>query len=58
MHAAACLCRLARDERGATIVEYGLMVALIAFAIVVWLRDIGSSTSENIGSAASQIENG
>ena len=47
--------RLRRDERGATAVEYGLMVALIAGAIVfiVWqlgahLGDIFTDTDEAI----------
>ena len=30
-----------RDERGATAVEYGLMVALIAVAIIVTVRALG-----------------
>ncbi|GAB3778601.1 Flp family type IVb pilin [Nocardioides ungokensis] len=31
----------AREERGATAVEYGLMVALIAVAIIVTVRALG-----------------
>ena len=34
-----------RDERGATAVEYGLMVALIAVAIIVAVRALGVSLS-------------
>ncbi|GAB3778604.1 Flp family type IVb pilin [Nocardioides ungokensis] len=30
-----------RDERGATAVEYGLMVALIAVAIIITVRALG-----------------
>ena len=34
--------RLVRDERGATAVEYGLMVALIAVVIIVAVELIGT----------------
>jgi pilus assembly protein Flp/PilA len=34
-----------RDERGATAVEYGLMVALIAVAIIVAVRTLGTTLS-------------
>jgi len=34
-----------RDERGATAVEYGLMVALIAVAIVVAVTALGTTLS-------------
>jgi pilus assembly protein Flp/PilA len=33
--------RLLRDERGATAVEYGLMVALIAGAIIITVTALG-----------------
>jgi pilus assembly protein Flp/PilA len=35
--------RLGRDERGATAVEYGLMVALIAAAIVITVTALGGA---------------
>jgi pilus assembly protein Flp/PilA len=34
-----------RDERGATAVEYGLMVALIAVAIITIVTTLGGSLS-------------
>jgi pilus assembly protein Flp/PilA len=34
-----------RDERGATAVEYGLMVALIAVVIIVAVTALGSQLS-------------
>lgn len=37
--------RLIRDERGATAVEYGLIVALIAIVMVVALQSTGNSLS-------------
>lgn len=37
------LTTLARDERGATMVEYGLMVALIAMVCLVAVTAIGTN---------------
>lgn len=37
--------RARRDERGATAVEYGLMVALIAVAIIVIVATLGDNLS-------------
>jgi len=34
-----------RDDRGATAVEYGLMVALIAIAIIVAVTTLGTKLS-------------
>ena len=34
-----------RDEEGATAVEYGLIVALIAVVIIVAVRSLGTSIS-------------
>ena len=34
-----------RDERGATAVEYGLMVSLIAVAIIATVRTLGTTLS-------------
>lgn len=38
--------RLRNDEKGATAVEYGLMVALIAVVLVVGVTAFGSSLSD------------
>ena len=35
-----------KDEEGATAVEYGIMVALIAIVIIVVVRAVGVSLSE------------
>ncbi len=43
-----------RSEKGATAVEYGLMVALIAVVIIVAVRAIGTNLSTmftNVGTA-------
>jgi pilus assembly protein Flp/PilA len=40
---AAAWRRLVADERGATSIEYGLMVALISLAIIGTIESLGSS---------------
>lgn len=44
-----------RDERGATAVEYGLMVALIAIVIIAAVTLLGQNISSLFDSAATQI---
>jgi pilus assembly protein Flp/PilA len=44
-----------RDERGATAVEYGLMVALIAIVIIGAVTALGDQISSLFDSAATQI---
>jgi pilus assembly protein Flp/PilA len=39
------LCRLAKSRKGATAVEYGLIVALIVIAMVSMLKEVASTTS-------------
>jgi pilus assembly protein Flp/PilA len=41
--------RSRRDERGATAVEYGLMVALIAIAIIVAVTAVGTELNTLFG---------
>ena len=46
--------RLGRDDRGATAVEYGLMVALIAAVIIIAVAAIGTNLNTvftNVGNA-------
>ena len=53
--------KLAKDERGASLVEYILLVALIALAViaaVVFLRDQVSSKFSYAGSKVSATPNG
>jgi len=45
-----------RDERGATAVEYGLMVALIAAAIIVAVTALGTSVTNIFTKAADAIK--
>jgi pilus assembly protein Flp/PilA len=42
--------RFARDESGATAIEYGLIVALIAVVIIVAVSTLGNSMSGNFNS--------
>ena len=44
-----------RDERGATAVEYGLMVALIAIVIIVAVSTLGKNLSSIFNSTASAV---
>ena len=46
---------LASRERGATAVEYGLMVALIAAVIVVAVTALGNNTSGTFDNVSSKI---
>lgn len=47
--------RLERDEKGATAVEYGLMVALIAVAIIAAVTLVGTNLSSMFSSVASKL---
>lgn len=51
--------RLARigDERGASLVEYALLVALIAVVCVVAVSFFGGETSNSFSRAASEVGN-
>jgi pilus assembly protein Flp/PilA len=50
--------RLAERDRGATAVEYGLLVALIAVAIVTVVITLGTNLSTMFGSVATCIGGG
>jgi pilus assembly protein Flp/PilA len=43
--------RLLRDERGATAIEYGLIVALIAIVMVAALQATGNTLSDTMDEA-------
>ena len=47
--------RARRDERGATAVEYGLMVALIAIVIITAVSLLGGNLKSIFNSAGSKI---
>ncbi|MDP9694100.1 UNVERIFIED_ORG: pilus assembly protein Flp/PilA [Arthrobacter globiformis] len=48
--------RLRRDEKGATAVEYGLMVSLIAVAIVLAVTFLGGQISSMFQQAACGVQ--
>jgi len=48
--------RFLKDESGATVVEYGLIAALIAVAIIGGATFVGSSINAQFDSIASTID--
>ena len=47
----------ARDERGATAVEYGLMVALIAIVIIASVTLLGTNLDSRFNQIATAVGN-
>ena len=47
--------KLVRDEQGATMVEYALLVALIAVVVIGAVSLLGSGASTKLNSAAQSI---
>ena len=47
--------RLRRDDRGASLVEYVLLVALIAVVCIVALQLLGNSASDKLTSVGNSI---
>ena len=45
-----------RDERGASAVEYGLMIAFIAGAIILAVITLGQVTADTIGTPCDELE--
>jgi pilus assembly protein Flp/PilA len=43
------------NERGATMVEYAVMVALIAVVVIAAVRILGTTVSEQMSSTAAQV---
>lgn len=48
---------MARSERGASAVEYGLLVALIAIAIIVAITALGDSLSNIFTDTSTELDN-
>ena len=44
-----------RNDRGATAVEYGLMVALIAIVIIIAVTTLGTNLNDLFGQAATSV---
>jgi pilus assembly protein Flp/PilA len=49
--------KLVRDQKGASMVEYGLLVALIAVVAIVAVRFLGGSVSSKFSQVGSGIAN-
>jgi pilus assembly protein Flp/PilA len=49
------LARFAKDESGATAIEYGLIAALIALAIIVGAGALGNSLNDMFGNIATKL---
>lgn len=49
------LIAMIRDEEGATMVEYGLLVALIALVAIVGVAALGTNLSTLFNTAASSV---
>ncbi len=47
--------KFAKTERGASMVEYGLLIALIAVIAVVAVTALGNNTSKKFSSSASSL---
>lgn len=50
--------RLRRNEKGATAVEYGIMVALIAVAIIIAVTLLGGTLTDMFTKASCSVSNG
>ncbi|MGU3537714.1 Flp family type IVb pilin [Methylobacterium sp. A54F] len=50
--------RFAADERGATAIEYGLIAALIAVAIIAGARSLGTSINAKFTAVSTKIGSG
>lgn len=50
--------RVERDDKGATAVEYGLMVALIAIVIIAAVTTVGENLAAIFGDVATALELG
>ncbi len=48
--------RFLRNEEGATLVEYVLLVALIGVVAIVAMRTLGNNASTKLNSAASSLQ--
>jgi pilus assembly protein Flp/PilA len=48
--------RFVKDESGATAIEYGLIAAGIAIAIITAVNGVGSKLSTNFGTISSSLK--
>ena len=52
----AFLSRFAKDERGATAIEYGLIAALVAVAIITALTLLGDDLDAMFGKVSTELK--
>ncbi|WP_417455747.1 Flp family type IVb pilin [Kordiimonas sp.] len=50
------LTKFRRDEEGATAIEYGLIAALIAIALITALNTLGDSLSTKFGEVSTAVD--
>lgn len=50
------IARFAKDESGATAIEYGLIAAGIALAIITVVNNLGSTMNAKFGSISSSLK--
>ncbi|RWA77377.1 Flp family type IVb pilin [Mesorhizobium sp. M1C.F.Ca.ET.193.01.1.1] len=51
------IARFVKDESGATAIEYGLIAALIALAIMVGAGSLGTALNDKFKAIASAVQN-
>ena len=49
--------KFAKDESGATAIEYGLIAALIAVAMIVGATSVGKAVNTKFNSVAGKVNN-
>lgn len=49
--------KLARDEQGATAIEYGLIAALIAVAAITAMQSLGDNLTQTFSTVSSAMGN-
>jgi pilus assembly protein Flp/PilA len=47
---------LVRDRKGATVVEYGFILALVVLALMVTLIELGTTTSGLWGNVSAKVQ--
>ena len=50
--------KLARDEQGATAIEYGLIAALIAVAAIAAMQTLGNNLSDTFSAVSTEMAQG
>ena len=49
------ICRVARDERGATSIEYGMIALLVAVGMLVALKSLGETNANSWNDSATKL---